>query len=566
MSEVLRDLWHRFLELSFLLQLGYVSLLLAIILLSVFVYYLHSDKFRWVCFKLSLPFGKNSIKGLVKAETSGIASTDSLSKIENGWVQAERTLCTELYKGYITVRKDLNLWKQSETYLKRVGEIGRKPMPILMWPVIIGLLVIEAFGFGYVLAGWAIPGVSENLQQIAALGIAFVVSTVLIFSTHGMGRELYRNEIISQIENHTTSYKNKGEEVDTSKTPTLNIDLTPEEDQIDKNRPKYEQIIARIENKKKEKGFTIFTIVFIIIIAIFSTWVRIEVLNKQLIEEKANISTSTYEIMPPELALPQTQADNKAFDEAQAADRRGGWATFIVLAVLFVGIQFVGIMLGKKYGFVGAKSKEAYDTVANFKTNNEFINYCESKKEAAISIAQGKLSILQQELKKKGGVFNKKFTDFLAEKAEEFSKTKIEESNNRIKELEEQILTAEKEAKLQQQLAQIKQETAQAQMQNSQDNSTPQKEADSMPENINNSTIESQNNNVNNGAENQIEDLLNEAENILEKEKYKSSGDLSLISERKIRKIKEELEELGATAEIEDLDNKINRIKGDSNA
>jgi RNA polymerase subunit RPABC4/transcription elongation factor Spt4 len=113
--------------------------------------------------------------------------------------------------------------------------------------------------------------------------------------------------------------------------------------------------------------------------------------------------TNVYEqSLPTSLVQTQESADTKAFDEAQDSDRKGGWATFIVLAVLFVFIQLLGILFGFKWGFVGKESQIAFEDSSDFRTKQDFINYFKREKDNIVKIAEQKLKLLQQKMYQKG--------------------------------------------------------------------------------------------------------------------------------------------------------------------
>ena len=134
------------------------------------------------------------------------------------------------------------------------------------------------------------------------------------------------------------------------------------------------------------------------LIAIGATYVRGQVLEKQLNQEISNVQTNVYDSMPSKLSSVQISADTKALEEQQENDRKGGWATFIVLAVLFVFIQILGILFGFKWGFIRKESKKAYRYIKNFSNSDEFEDYYERQKDVVISKANEKLSILQSKM------------------------------------------------------------------------------------------------------------------------------------------------------------------------
>jgi hypothetical protein len=48
--------------------------------------------------------------------------------------------------------------------------------------------------FSYVLAGYTLPRASENMQQMGAYGIAFLISVILVAFTHFAGAELCKSD------------------------------------------------------------------------------------------------------------------------------------------------------------------------------------------------------------------------------------------------------------------------------------------------------------------------------------------------------------------------------------
>ena len=99
-----------------------------------------------------------------------------------GWFSGERTLCQE-YKNFVHVQ-DEHDFNEKVTYLTKAGDNGRRNTPGWIWLLTVSMVFVEALGFSYVLAGYTIPGASENLQQTGAYGIAFLISVILVAFTH----------------------------------------------------------------------------------------------------------------------------------------------------------------------------------------------------------------------------------------------------------------------------------------------------------------------------------------------------------------------------------------------
>ena len=181
-------------------------------------------------------------------------------------------------------------------------------------------------------------------------------------------------------------------------------------DSIDDNEKNYSQLLNRVVTNATVTPtwiVSIVTAIFVIVIAIGATYVRGQVLEKQLTEEKSMTQTNVYEQnLPSFIIKSQENADTKAFDEAQDSDRKGGWATFIVLAILFIFIQLLGILFGFKWGFVGKESQIAFEDSYKFRTKQDFINYFKREKDNIVKIAEQKLKLLQQKMYQKGSMIS----------------------------------------------------------------------------------------------------------------------------------------------------------------
>ncbi|MFX5817271.1 hypothetical protein ABTE26_20460, partial [Acinetobacter baumannii] len=79
--------------------------------------------------------------------------------------------------------QDEHDFNEKVTYLTKSGDNGRKATPNWIWLLTISMVFVEAMGFSYVLAGYTLPGASENLQQTGAYGIAFLISVILVAFT-----------------------------------------------------------------------------------------------------------------------------------------------------------------------------------------------------------------------------------------------------------------------------------------------------------------------------------------------------------------------------------------------
>lgn len=373
---------------EFLLAYRYAlyTILITLVTALIVMKYWDKIKFWWLCTWMSFP-----VIGKINK-----LSKDTESMEGNNWFSSESSLCSDFYAHYDRYDKDAEHYEKCKSYLSKVDELGRKPFPVFMWVIVFVLVLLEAAGFAYVLAGFTIPGASESVQQYGAFGIAIIISIILVGFTHWTGHEVYKNSLIKKIR---VWYIN--DRRDNKPNLERNDKVTLETNQIDDDEPNYIKVLNRVNTNATVTPswlVSIITAIFIVVIAIGATYVRGQVLEKQLIEEVSNIQTDVYGSYPADLSVNQEKADTKALEDRQDSDRKGGWATFIVLAVLFVFIQLLGILFGFKWGFVGKESYSAYLDFNNFRTKQEFINFFKREKEKIAKIAQQKLQNLQQRM------------------------------------------------------------------------------------------------------------------------------------------------------------------------
>jgi hypothetical protein len=313
------------------------------------------------------------------------------------WFKAERTLCLD-YKKFIRV-VDEHDFQQKITYLTKAGDNGRHDTPGWIWILTFAMVFVEAMGFAYVLAGYTLPGASENLQQTGAYGIAFLISVILVALTHLSGHELYKSSRIARARKEWVENGRQG--------PFQSAVIPLAADQSkDDNLPSYTQLANRVGTHASYM-ITVATGVFVLLVAVGATFVRGEVLEKQLhqtvtgqikaIEAAPSDGLDMSKIALPEADKAQDQAaDKKAIQDEVSIDRSGGWATFVILAFVFVFLQLLGVIFGFKWGFAGANSREAYRAIGR----GRFATYGDVREHVAsiADVAQAKLGTLQQRL------------------------------------------------------------------------------------------------------------------------------------------------------------------------
>jgi hypothetical protein len=344
------------------------------------------------------------------------------------WRKAEKTLCRD-YKKFIRIQ-DEHDFNEKITYLTKAGDIGRRATPHLIWVLVAALVFVEAMGFSYVLAGYTIPGASENLQQTASYGIAFLLAVILVALTHFSGHELYHSGKIKHARQEWVEGGRKG------KTTTGTVALAKPQS-VDDDQPGYVQLMNRVGTSPSYYA-TIATIVFVLIVAVFATYVRGQVLEKQLQQQiTGQTSTATVSVtlnsdglnmsasqnskgivLPADDAAANRNAEHKAIEDEVNIDRHGGWGTFIVLAFIFVFLQILGVFFGFRWGFAGQQSEDAFNSIGAGRYSS-YADVREHYKDIA-DTAQSKLEQLQQKLMERNSMSgndglhtSKSFYDFM---------------------------------------------------------------------------------------------------------------------------------------------------------
>ncbi|HNQ49596.1 MAG TPA: hypothetical protein PKI22_09300 [Hydrogenophilus thermoluteolus] len=325
-------------------------------------------------------------------------SRDLTKDSNTGWYLAEKRLCED-YKSFLANISEDDYKKWNE-YLKKAGDLGRRETPKWVWVLTAAMVFVEAMGFSYVLAGYTLPGASENLQQLGAYGIAFLISVLLVAFTHLSGRELYKSSRIAKAHHEWKAAGQKGD----FRTGEVSLE---DDQKIDDDKESYTQLANRVGDKPSYK-ITIATAIFVVIVAVLATYVRGEVLEKHLLQTiTGQISNEGPSVNDPlnfsKLVLPNADeaqnraAERKALEDEIEIDRAGGWGTFIVLAVVFVFLQLLGVVFGYLWGFAGKESHKAYHKIKSFPTFSDLQEY----NNRIASIAEAKLTKLQTLLKER---------------------------------------------------------------------------------------------------------------------------------------------------------------------
>jgi hypothetical protein len=346
--------------------------------------------------------------------TGKVRSLAKNPDVNGRWFHSENVVCRDYHELYGKVYKDGDFYDACKEYLAVVGESGRKPLGPFMLIGLFTVLILEAWGFSYTMSGFIDLSASENTRVIITGIVAFAFAVILAFLTHLMGHELYRNGIVKRIRNNWKA--------DESKDKLKTLDFVEKDFEIsddrDVNKPVYQRRLDRLDvgdDPRVKHGFTTLAVVAVVVIGIIITFVRIKTLEVAQTQDAmcmtgesatggASVSLDDlYSDTPaPPIAAVETSkaAQEKGESEICKATKEGSWATFGMLAILFLVLQAFATWFSHKYGFVGKHSKTAWGNTNKYKTKAQYENAMDSIASNIAQRAQKTLSILQSKMAK----------------------------------------------------------------------------------------------------------------------------------------------------------------------
>lgn len=340
---------------------------------------------------------------------------NSLAKDESNdgrWFSAETVICEDYAVHFERYDADGDYYDRCKGYLAIMGESGRKD---LSWYHYVGLfvvLVLEAWGFSYSMAGFVNLNASENTAQIIATILAIAFAVVLAFMTHRMGHQMYENSLIRQIRNSYSSDRNP------DKPDNLDVVLGDQtiEKSNDEHQPAYMRRLARMKINKgcESYGFIKATIAFILIIALIITGVRVMVLKQVQAQDAMCMSGQTvtsgqsFEDMyadaadaPPTGVVEQAKAAvDEGENEVCQATKMGSWFTFGMLAMLFLVLQAFATWVAYATGFAGKESPHAWSSIRRHSTRRQYENYVRQQQDMIARLADRTLATLATKMSK----------------------------------------------------------------------------------------------------------------------------------------------------------------------
>ena len=323
---------------------------------------------------------------------------------DDNWFASEIALCADFDMQLQRRADDPALFDKATRYLQKVQEHGRRPMGLWHWLWILVLVIAEAAMFGYVLAGYVTPGGSEALQLQGAFLIGLLIASVLVWMTHKTGRELHQRALIQKARTWWNEY---------NKEPRPNLTdakghVGLSDDEKDDHEPEYIQLLNRVEHNHNATpgGGTWIgaTALLVVLFAVGAFYVRSQT-QQTLLAEDAQLavqSNSTYSFgtndLPDEVVSEQGAAADRLENQIKEWKLNAGNVTFFLLAILFGGIQFIGIWLGKSHSLVGRESRRAYALTRRFSSSGQFEVWHEQIKARISRIVDSMLSTLQGKL------------------------------------------------------------------------------------------------------------------------------------------------------------------------
>jgi hypothetical protein len=345
--------------------------------------------------------------------TAKVRSLAKESDVNDKWFHSENVVCQDYGELYGKIHKDGMYYEACKRYLSIVGESGRKNLSVFMFIGLFAVLLLEAWGFSYTMSGFIDLSASEDTRVIMTWIVAIAFAVILAFLTHLMGHEIYLNNILDRVRNNWKA--------DDPETRPKTLDAIEEDFEIenlsDEINPTYKRRLDRLDINSPKKGhkFTASSIFWIVIIGVIITYVRIKTLEVSQTQDTMCIASDDagssvavnldelYSSTPPPPAEAQKiskDAREKGESEICRATKEGSWATFGMLAILFLVLQAFATWVSYKFGFVGKHSKRAWETTHKYKTKSQYENAMDSAAKNIAQRAQKTLSNLQSRMAK----------------------------------------------------------------------------------------------------------------------------------------------------------------------
>jgi hypothetical protein len=360
------------------------------------------------------------------------------------WYASERMVCADYHPHYRNLddRCDPVFFEHCEDYLNKTGQLGRKEKGVLLWLATFALVIFEAVGFAYVLAPFMARNVSANAAGMLAWMIAFMLSIILVPLTDKMGQQLHKNTLLKKIRVWHADARKNGHAEKLEPNTRIKIDTTD----LDNDKPNYIKILNRVDAEARPMpGWKIsfITVLVIAAIAIGAYVIRSHTLDG-LETEQVNASPFAALTAESSAATPFdlpgiAKGDNEKADQRAASERVDSQivaykTTFVILSVIFIGVQVFGILFGFFYSLAGEESAKASRYIRGFNNAREFSNHYQALRDKVARDAQARLATLQALVEERhdtsgseqAGKARATFALYLQEKREQESEERIE--------------------------------------------------------------------------------------------------------------------------------------------
>ncbi len=376
------------------------------------------------------------------------------------WYASERMVCADYHPHYRNLDDccDPVFFERCEDYLNKTGQLGRKEKGVLLWLATFALVIFEAVGFAYVLAPFMARNVSANAAGMLAWMIAFMLSIILVPLTDKMGQQLHKNTLLKKIRVWHADARKNGHAEKLEPDTRIKIDTT----HLDNDKPNYIKILNRVDAEARPTpGWKIsfITVLVIAAIAVGAYIIRSHTLDG-LETEQVNASPFAALTAESSAATPfdlpgVAKSDNDKADERAASERVDSQivaykTTFVILSVIFIGVQVFGILFGFFYSLAGEESAKASRYIRGFNNAREFSNHYQALRDKVARDAQARLAMLQSLVEERhdtsgseqAGKARATFALYLQEKREQESQERIEKA---IASEQEQTLKLQRE-------------------------------------------------------------------------------------------------------------------------
>ncbi len=323
----------------------------------------------------------------------------------DGWINHEVTLANVYYREFKKYMKGPEAYNASLVYLAKAGEAGRSPRPAWVLFLVVGLVLIEAMGFAYVLAGWMNMDASTNDRHLLTAGTAILLAVASAIFAEAAGHTVHHNTLIARARHWW-----QGEEPSKrSRTLKANKAINLEDSFSDSNSPDYEQLLARVKdvNSNVSRKFLWLVIcgAFVACMAVGAFVVRsatldsieTEMVNSMKAEAsvQADSGSGSPFDLPEESQAINDEAEDATIEDKMAAIRQASLTTYIMLSLIYIAIQGISIWLASKYHFAGTHSHTAWRLTHEYATAEEMMDAMDQQRTAIASHADDKLRRLQ---------------------------------------------------------------------------------------------------------------------------------------------------------------------------